>query len=73
MKAVNCVNCLFFEVVAKSGDPFVYMDPHGNEKTKTRDTNVSICRAMPPMNGWPLVDEDDWCGKFNPGEEVLPQ
>lgn len=67
---ISCSNCVFFDILAKAGDTLISTDPHGNQKTKIREENVSICRAGPPYNGWPLVDETDWCGKFNPGEEV---
>ena len=67
---IKCSNCIFFDIIANSGDLLTYRDPHGNERARLREESISICRALPPTNEWPAVEPNDWCGSFNPGEEV---
>jgi hypothetical protein len=68
---INCTKCVFCELVVKAGDLFTVLDPYGMEVNKSHGNDVYICRALPPITGdWPEVTENDWCGKFQPKENI---
>lgn len=68
---IKCANCIYSEVLVKSGDIFNFINPVGSEVQRSHEKTVLLCRARPPITGeWPQVSEEDWCGSFNPGEEV---
>jgi hypothetical protein len=68
---ISCINCVFGEVVVSSGEIFTLLNPIGEEVQKSHDKTVLICREGPPTGGeWPEVFENDWCGKFQPKENV---
>lgn len=59
----QCKDCKYSEVVATKGDPIETRDPHGFDLVKYVEQTVLMCRFNPPLNGWPLVNETDWCSK----------
>lgn len=61
--AVNqCCNCKFYETDEYEADGVIYPLTHG------------ICKRFPPKriddttSGFPLVEDNDWCGEHNKKE-----
>lgn len=66
----KCGNCIFGDIAVKEGDPYTFMNPHGEEVVRVHQQTVLLCRAMPPIAGqWPQVLPEDWCGHFQPEQE----
>ena len=59
----QCKDCEYSKVVASKGDPIPTRDPHGFDVERFVQETVLMCRYGPPINGWPVVAEDDWCSK----------
>lgn len=61
----SCLNCIYSDVVAKAGELYTFLNPHGTDITRKYDNTIILCRAEPPISGsWPQVTEEDWCGRF---------
>lgn len=60
----TCKLCKFSEVLVKKGDKYVTRNVNGDEVNRVHEQTVLICRLNPPINDWPHVVEDDWCGQF---------
>jgi hypothetical protein len=52
---LDCGGCRFFDVI-------VFHE--SDEAPAESGQPGTICRRFPPMDGWPTVLEDDWCGEW---------
>jgi hypothetical protein len=60
----TCNLCKFSERLVKKGDKYTVLNVNGDETVRVHEHTVFICRLNPPVNDWPHVGEDDWCGQF---------
>ena len=60
----TCNLCKFADLLVKKGDKYTTLNVNGDEIKRTHKQTVYLCRFNPPINDWPQVAEDDWCGQF---------
>lgn len=60
----TCGLCKFSDLLVKKGDKYTTVNVNGDDIKRTHEHTVFMCRLNPPINDWPHVGEDDWCGQF---------
>lgn len=51
----SCGSCRYMDVILSYED---------DDQPDEEGVPTSICRRFPPIDGWPNVLSDDWCGEW---------